>query len=217
AKPEALKLTITLEDAVVRKGTVCGPDGKPLDGVIAAGVQGIDPPGAAMSSSDFAVGGMRTESHRLLLFLHNGQKLGAIQPVSGDSIDPIRVTLQPLGQMTGEVRKGDKEVWARLSVTALPMVPDAKKYENLPTEQSQIQGLFNIQPAPWWKLTKRTAKTDENGRFQLAGLLPGLEYTVYVSDGDVEESGTLVVERRKVTISAGKTTDLGVLMKREGK
>src|SRR5262249_3448962 len=57
----------------------------------------------------------------------------------------------------------------------------------------------------------------ENGRFQLAGLLPGLEYTVYVSDGDVEESGTLVVERRKVTISAGKTPDLGVLMKREGK
>jgi RNA polymerase sigma factor (sigma-70 family) len=216
SKPEALKLTITLEDAIVRKGTVCGPDGKPLDGAIAAGVRGINPPGA-MKSSDFTVGGMRADSHRLLLFLHNGQKLGAIQPVSGDSADPIQVKLQPLGQMTGQVRKGDKEGWAGLSVTAVPLVPDGKKYENLPTEQSRVQGLFNIQPAPWWKLTKRTAKTDANGRFQLEGLLPGLEYTLYVSDGDVAESGTLVVERRKVTVSAGKTTDLGVLRKGDGK
>jgi RNA polymerase sigma factor (sigma-70 family) len=216
SKPDALKLTITLEDAMSRKGTVRGPDGKPLDGVIAAGVRGINPPGA-MTSSDFAVGGLRSESHRLLLFIHNVRKLGAIQPVSGDSTDPIQVTLQPLGQMTGEVHKGDKEGWAGLSVTALPMVPDAKKYENLPTEQSRVQGLFNIQPAPWWKLTKRTAKTDANGRFQLEGLLPGLEYTLYVSDGDVEESGTLVVQRRKVTVSPGKATDLGVLMKGDGK
>jgi hypothetical protein len=216
AKPDTLRLTFTLDDGIERRGTVVGPDGKPLDGVIAAGVRGSNDRHSPMKSNEFGVAGMRTTSHRLLLFMHEAKKLGALQAVSGDSTEDVQVKLQPLGAMTGEVQKSDNEAWVNLSVIAVPLVPAGKKYDNLPSEQSKIQGSYNIQSAPWWKLTRRTTRTDGKGRFSLDGLLPGLEYTIYVSEGDLGEPDTLVTSRQKVTVEPGKTIDLGALRKTEG-
>jgi hypothetical protein len=217
AKPETLNMAFTLGEGVVRKGTVVGPDGKPLDGVMAAGVSGLrDRPGP-MKSNEFEVAGMRATSQRLLVFVHDGKKLGAVQAVSGDSADPIQVKLQPLGTVTGEVHKDNKTPWANLTVTALPQVRDAKNFDVPHFEQSKIQGMYNVQPTPWWELTKRTVRTDEKGRFRLEGLLPGLDYRVYCSEGDLGEPDTLVTSRPKVTVDPGKTTDLGVLTKDEPK
>jgi len=217
ARPETLNMTFTLGDGVVRKGTVAGPDGKPLEGVMAAGVRGLHDRPGPLKSNEFEVGGMRTTSRRLLVFVHDAKKLGAVQAVSGDSTDLVAVKLQPLGTVVGEVHKDNKAPWANLTVTAVPQVRDAKSFDVLHLEQSKIQGIYNIQPAPWWELTRRTVKTDEKGRFRLEGLLPGLDYTVYVSEGDVGEPDTLVTSRPKVTVDAGKTTDLGVLTKIEPK
>jgi len=215
AKPEALNMKFTLSDGVVRKGTVVGPDGKPLDGVMAAGVRGLDERPGSLKSNEFEVAGMRTTSLRLLVFVHDGKKLGAVQAVSGDSTDPVQVKLQPLGTVTGEVHKDDKAPWANLTVTALPQVRDAKNYDVLHLEQSLIQGTYNVQPTPWWELTRRTVKTDEKGQFRLEGLLPGLDYRVYVSEGDLGKPDTLVTSKSNVTVESGKTTDLGPLAKTE--
>jgi hypothetical protein len=100
-------------------------------------------------------------------------------------------------------------------VIALPGLPPAEKYENLPHETLKSQGRFGMVRAPWWKLTRRTATTDADGRFRLEGLVPGLEYTLYVSDGDLGDAGTLVTSRAKVTVEAGKTTDLGTMTRPE--
>src|SRR5262249_46366695 len=154
------------------------------DGVVAAGVRGRNDRPDRMESNAFEVAGMRTDSHRFMLFLHESKKLGAVQSVSGDSEAEVQVKLLLLGSLTGEVRKADKDTWTSLTVTAMPLVRDRKNYDNLPSEQSKIQGLYNIQSAPWWKLTKKITKTDEKGHFTLEGLLPGLEYSIYLSDGD---------------------------------
>jgi hypothetical protein len=63
-------------------------------------------------------------------------------------------------------------------------------------------------------LTKRTATTDDKGRFELDGLVPGFEYSIYISDGDLGEAGTLVTSKSKVKVEWGKTTDLGALEKK---
>jgi RNA polymerase sigma factor (sigma-70 family) len=214
-KPETLNMTFTLGEAVVRKGTVVGPDGKPLDGVTAAGVRGLHERPGPLKSNEFEVAGMRTTSQRLLVFVHDGKKVGAVETVSGDSTDPVQVKLQPLGTITGEVRKDNKAPWANLTVTALPQLRDGRNFDVPRLEQSKIQGIYDIKATPWWELTKRTVKTDEKGQFRLEGLLPGLDYTVYVSEGDLGEPDTLVTSRPKVTVDSGKTTDLGVLTKSE--
>src|SRR5262245_38508234 len=215
AKPETLSFTFTLEDGSPRKGSVVGPDGKPAVGVTAADVIGGMP--RSMTSTDFTLSGMSPTTRRFLLFLDNEKKLGAVQTVSGADKDPVIVKLQPLGSATGVVLKADKKPWDRLTVTAIPFVEDAKQYDNLPTEAMTLQGTSSLTMAPWWKLTRRTATTDDQGRFRLEGLLPGLEYTIYISDGKLEEHGTLVTERSKVTVAAGKDQDLGSMTKGDRK
>jgi RNA polymerase sigma factor (sigma-70 family) len=213
AKPETLSLTITLENGVNRKGSVVGPDGKPMSGVVAAGLRGGLP--GPMKSSEFTIGGLGATSRRLVLFMDADKKLGAVQPVSGTETDPLAIKLQPLGSATGEVQRDDKSPWAGLNVTAVPYMSDADKYDNLPYEILQNQGVFGMRRAPWWKLTKRAATTDAKGRFRLDGLMPGLEYTIFFSDGDLGEPDTLVTSKSKVTVEWGKRWELGVMEKRK--
>ena len=70
---------------------------------------------------------------------------------------------------------------------------------------------FSTAAHGWDPWTTRTTKTDADGRFTLDGLLPGLTYTIHVSDGDLGEAGTLVVSKRGVMVEAGKATELGEL------
>src|SRR5262245_28995016 len=214
AKPESLDITITLQEGSVRKGTVIGPDGKPVNGVLAAGIKGGMP--SRLTTSEFNLSGLGSTSRRLLLFLDDAKKLGALESVTGDSAEPFTVKLQPLGSVSGEVELADKTSAAGLTVTAVPYVDDAAKYPNLPTETLKRQGLLGMRRAPWWKLTIRTATTDKDGRFRLERLVPGLEYAIYVTDGDLGEAGTLVTSKSKVTVQSGKTTDLGTLAKAKG-
>ena len=148
AKPESLNVTITLQEGSVRKGTVIAPDGKPATGVVAAGIKGGRP--GPLPTADFEVTGLSPSSRGFLLFLDESKKLGAVQTISGDKSDPLKIELQPLGTITGEVARSDKEARAGLSVTAYPIVADAEKYENLPNEMSKMQGLNSLQKAPWW-------------------------------------------------------------------
>src|SRR5262249_13066296 len=116
AKSESL--TIALEEGLVRKGTVVGPDAKPIEGVYAAGLGGG--PLSPMKSSEFTVAGLGTTSKQLLLFMDAEKKLGALQPVAGRESDSLTVKLQPLGSVSGEIRRDDKGPLGKLQVTAIP-------------------------------------------------------------------------------------------------
>jgi hypothetical protein len=144
------------------------------------------------------------------------KKLGALQPIVGTDSDSLTVKLQPLGSVSGETRRDEKGPFGKLHVTAIPNLPDAEKYENIPFETLKYQGTFGMRRGPWWNLTKRTTTTDDKGHFQIDGLMPGLDYTIYVSDGDLGEPDTLVTSKAKVKVEWGKNTDVGVLEKAKG-
>src|SRR5262249_24389470 len=134
-----------------------------------------------------------------------------VRTVSGDEADALRIKLTPLGSITGRVLRGDKEPGAGFTVTAISSAPDAGKYENLPHDAMKVQGLYGMENAPWRKWTNRKRTGDADGKFELKDLLPGLTYTVYLSDGDLGEPNTLVVRKGGVTVESGKTTYLGEL------
>jgi hypothetical protein len=110
--------------------------------------------------------------------------------------------------------KSATEPGGGFTITAVPHVPDASKYDNLPNHTMKVQGVLGISSGPWRDWTNRTATADKDGRFRLDGLLPGLKYTVYVTDGDLGEAFTLVTTSSGVTVVPGKETDLGELKRR---
>jgi hypothetical protein len=209
AKPAALTFTVDLKPATSRKGRVVGPNGRSLTGVTGAGLEAGGPP-TALATADFTLTGPRAGTSRLLIFIHKEKKFGAVWPISGDSTGPLTVELAPLGSAAGRVSRANETV-AGLLVTAIPNIPDAKRFENLPTDTLKFQGTYGMQRGPWRSWTTRTTKTAADGKFKLDGLLPGLTYTIHVSDGELGEAGTLVATKRGVTVEAGKELDLGEL------
>jgi RNA polymerase sigma factor (sigma-70 family) len=212
AKPETLHVRVELRAGRTVKGTVVGPDDRPLSGVKAAGFEFSGRP-KVMESADFSITGLRPGPNRLVLVIHEAKKLGAVRTVSGEEADDIRIKLAPLGSATGQVLKGNKEPGAGFTVTAVASVSDARAFENLPHDAMKLQGRIAMEKAPWRNWTTRTAKADADGKFELKDLVPGLTYTVFVSDGDLGEPNTLVVTKRDVTVEAGKATELGELKK----
>jgi RNA polymerase sigma factor (sigma-70 family) len=212
-KPASLVYNVEVRPGKTRKGTVVGPDGKPLEGVQVAGPVPAGRP-RPMKSMEFTVTGLG-DRKRILLFLHPGKKLGAVAVVSGDSEEPVEVKLQPLGSVEGRVVDADGKPWAGLKVTMRPGEP-AEDYDNLPDEFTSFQGAFAIHRGLWHKFLGRDTVTDKDGRFRLEGVLPGVSFNVYVSDGDLSKERTLVDQRSGVRVEAGKAKDLGLLRKREG-
>jgi RNA polymerase sigma factor (sigma-70 family) len=214
-KPASLVCNFELAAGTTRKGTVLDPDGKALEGVHAAGIV----PGeraAALKAPEFTLAGLG-QRKRILLFVHPEKKLGAVVVTDGGSEDPLPVKLQPLGAIEGQVLDADGKPWAGLKVTLRPEVPrrDAD-YDNLPDETLAFQGMFAIHRGLWSKFVGREVTTDKDGRFRLEGVLPGVDFNVYVSDGDLAKRNTLVTTRKQVRVEPGKANDLGTLKKGAG-
>jgi RNA polymerase sigma factor (sigma-70 family) len=212
-KPESLVRDVELTAGKSRKGTVNGPDDKPLEGVHASGLVPYEELPQLMKTSAFTLTGLG-ERKRILVFLHREKQLGGVTVVSGDSEVPVTVKLQPLGAVEGTVVDGDGKPWAGLRVKAMPAEP-RDDYDNLGYEQRSVQGNFGIYRGLPNEFLGRDATTDKDGRFRVDGVLPGVDFVVYVSDGDLSKERTLVVKRAQVRVEVGKANDLGILKKED--
>jgi protocatechuate 3,4-dioxygenase beta subunit len=195
---------IALEPARTRKGTVVGPDGKPLTGAHFAGLSGIVQlrfgRTETMETASFTAGGLAPKGSRNLVFVHAEKKLAKVQKVRGDERGPLTVRLEPLGTLAGRILDADGRPRAGLKVAVMLSV-EHEDYKELPLD------LLYDYPA-WSKVLNREAMTDAEGCFRVEGLVPGLKYLVNVkNDGTIVKSLT----RRVDAIESGKTKDLGDL------
>jgi RNA polymerase sigma factor (sigma-70 family) len=228
-KPASRKVEITLDPGRTTSGSVVGPDGKPVTGVIAFGLTAVPDPGAQtfprpdrfgpppperLKDSTFTAVGLNPKEPRHLVFIHPEKKLGKVVRVRGDEKGPLVVKLQPLGAVSGRVLTGEGEPAGGRLVAPCPANLFAY-YKDYPIEllhndrhQPQRMGRLIL-----WQ--PDAAKTDSGGKFRLEGLLGGLKYTLRVTD---RPSGPMVIPSHwvDVTVEAGKTKDLGDL-KRVGK
>ncbi len=202
-------IIIALEPGRTRTGTVVGPDGQPLAGVHVAGLtplphffHGYDPrqrfQSKRLSTANFTVLGLNPRKARNIVFFHSEKKLGKVQAVRGDEAGPLTVRLEALGGVTGRVVDAKGRPWAGLTVE-VSLTRLIAAYKDLPWEL-----LDNLGPMMEVKTT-----TDREGKFRIDGLLPGLQYNLALSVGEIKPGSTIAAYRENVTVEVGKTKDVG--------
>jgi RNA polymerase sigma factor (sigma-70 family) len=176
--PKSLSHTFRLTPAVSRPGRVTDPDGKPVVGARAAGLtDGTEP--TALASDSLTMTGLGGSRDRAVVVIHEGRRLGALAAVRGDSDKPFEVKLHPLGALAGRLVGDEGQPLPGRRVIVF-LRPDAKKFENLPTEYTNFAGIIG---GGWRKLTLREVTTDKEGRFRLDRLLPGERYDLVAGEG----------------------------------
>jgi hypothetical protein len=175
-KADSLKRDFVLERGQSLRGSVVGPDGKPLTG---AKVWNTIPYHEEPLESDaFTVRGLNPGRSRTLLFSHEEKDLAGGMVLRGDEKGPLTVKLQRYGDVTGRIVDKDGKP-----------VPKVQLF-------CRVKGV-RIVPH---KLTG-PGITDNDGRFRVKGLIPGLEHQL-----GVVGPGPRVVS---IVAEPGKTKDLG--------
>jgi hypothetical protein len=167
---KSLALDLRVQPAGTLRGTVAGPDGKPLTGVRVLGLKAM-PEDDVLDSATFTVRGLNPRRSRDLWFHHEKLGLGRFLTIQGNETTPLMVQLEPCGTVVGRVvdRGGTPVPGAKVSFG---------RYAG-----SYTQGVAALE-------------TDGQGRFRV-DLVPGPRYTFWEGPrrllrnvGDVEvESG----------------------------
>jgi RNA polymerase sigma factor (sigma-70 family) len=196
---------IALEPAGALDGQVVGPDGQPVAGAHTAGrlaVWSFRGP-EKLQGASFKLHGLNASQPRVLVFLHTDRKLARVQKVPADHKGPLTVRLEATGTLAGRVLDAKGRPWAGLEVKASFRFQEArldgKDVIALPRE-------LQLEYPQWDRVINCKTTTDKDGKFSLAGLVPGLEYDLAVSDVATRE-----ITRERLSVASGKVNDLGDL------
>jgi protocatechuate 3,4-dioxygenase beta subunit len=179
---DSVKRDITLDPGWTFRGTILGPDGKPLVGAGAFGLHARGWSFEAMTTAEFTVSAFNPHGPRDVFFQHREKGLvGVAQPPkeNGGSVtvrmESGATVIGRLVDAAGKPRAGvELEVWIR------------HKWKSLYFNRSHYS------PEP--------IKTDGEGRFRIPALLPGYEFRVSGVTGELNLGSAL---------RSGQTKDLG--------
>jgi RNA polymerase sigma factor (sigma-70 family) len=184
---QSITRDVVLEPGDTLKGTVVGPDGKPLSGVRVAGLRPMahwEP----VKEAELTLRGLSPNEPRLLQVIHEEKKLAGWLLVRGDEKVPIRVRLEAWGTLTGRLVTPDGQPLTNVSI-----------HSGSPVHRDGA-------PAGFFA---RNTEPDKEGKFRIEGLAAGLVYNLSVikeSKYRLQISGKGIED---VTIESGKTKDLG--------
>jgi hypothetical protein len=94
---------------------------------------------------------------RWLLLVHPDKRLGAAVEVTGDAKEPLEVRLQPTATITGRLLDADGRPWKG---QPLRTYFDRRGWKSLRQHWPDV------------------VQTDDEGRFRIEGVLPGMRYQV---------------------------------------
>jgi hypothetical protein len=215
--PKSLVRDIVLETGRTRSGTVLGPDGEPLAGVLAGGLSPTYgtyrlSPIRKLTTARFMATGLSPREPRALMFYHPEKRLWKLLQVKGDD-GPLTVRLEPLGGITGRVLDADGRPWAGL--TALL----GRNQGPLPNKDVPFEFLFHGIPL---NEQVQEVTTDKEGRFRFEGVVPGMSHNLLVKEGGPgprvayqlfkgEGGAGVAYHAQGLSAESGKTRDLGDL------
>jgi RNA polymerase sigma factor (sigma-70 family) len=185
---ESFRRAITLAPGLTFKGTVLGPDGKPLSGALGFGMSGWSGwDRHEMKGSEFTLRGFNPRRPRDILFLHLEKGLVGVARPPKKKGDSVTVRMQPGATVTGRLLDADGQARAGVEL----------ELSFRPKGSLHLHRYF-----------PERIKTDREGRFRIAALLPGYEFSLYDDKGYLHFGGAL---------RSGQTEHLGdVQMKRGG-
>jgi protocatechuate 3,4-dioxygenase beta subunit len=202
--PKSTHIDVALVPGRALTGTVVGPDGQPLVGARAAGLGAVpkffDRSEGKLATPSFTVSGLSPKKSRTVLLIHPEKKLAKLLTIRPDDPGPLTVRLEAPGTLVGQLVDAQGKPLAGAQVSALlSFKPEDTK--DLPADLR-----FNGQL--WFKLITGEGTTDQNGKFRIEGLVPGLKYLLNVKkEMEILPGYT----RDDLTVESGRANDLGEL------
>jgi RNA polymerase sigma factor (sigma-70 family) len=179
-KAESVTCDLVLDPGPMPRGTLTGPDGKPLSGVQALGLTSYNRwrnwTRAPLKGEAFTVYGLGPTEEREVVFVHADKQLAGVARVRGDTKEPLSVKLEPWGTVTGRL-----------------VGPDGK-----PRPGQLLRVDDHLLPGT-------SPQTDKEGRFRVAGLAPGAKYTLHV----VQNGQPVAEVFAGLALKAAEVRDLG--------
>jgi 5-hydroxyisourate hydrolase-like protein (transthyretin family) len=179
---------IVLDPGRTVKGTVLGPDDRPLAGARICGVKSYAFTyweGEPLATAEFTALGVLPTRPRRMLFLHEGKHLAGSLMVRGDEKSPPVVKLEPWGVVTGKL----------VAESGQPSAGADLRFMFGGTFDDPVDGSHPTREFP----------VDKDGAFRLEGMVPGLKYHLAVMQkGRI--TGWLF---KNQVFKAGETKDLG--------
>jgi protocatechuate 3,4-dioxygenase beta subunit len=187
----AITCNVAVDPGRTLTGTVRGPDGKPLAGTEANGLKG-DGRGEHLQTAAFTVAHIRPGHSRAVTFLHKAKRLAGYVVLSGDEKGPLTVKLQPWGSVKGRLvdAGGQPRTGVRLTFMA-----------GAGADRELVSGTVS-----------RLVQPDQNGKFLLEGLVPGMKYKLAVVERRFQITGWVL---DNFTIKPGETHNLGDFQAKE--
>ncbi|CAN5452828.1 hypothetical protein BH10PLA2_BH10PLA2_17100 [soil metagenome] len=191
---QAVKVELPLEQGGQLAGTVLGPDGKPLAGVLANGLNGFKSwEHEALPTASFTVKSLRPGESWLLQFVHPDKKHAGHLLLKGNEKGPIKAQLQLAGTIRGRVVTKDGEPITKGELIGMQATR---------TQPGGPESDFESGSLP------NDIQLDKEGRFVIAGLAPGLTYKIGLLRSRVYLT-ELEGKASKVNVKPGETLDLG--------
>jgi RNA polymerase sigma factor (sigma-70 family) len=202
---EPMNVKFVLDAGRIVKGKLLDAEGQALSGVLAAGLRhdwyrGPDWP---LKTADFTVLGLEPDRPRLLCFVHADKKLAGSVVVRGDETKPIEVKLQPWATVSGRLldAKGNPIPNATLAFTEVPV----RKPGQAMSLNTGLHVITHIAGQP-----SLDPRTDEQGRFRVERLVPGLKYNLALYEArGAEQTKWQGLVFDKLILKAGETKELG--------
>lgn len=184
-----VEVNLMLNRGQTRQIKIVDPDGKPLEGAMVSGMTESWPMTFAIAKPECTIYALDEKEPRTVIFYHSQRKLAAVLKVQGDAKEPLTARLMPTGSVKGRMLDLDGQPVSGADIsTGLALEVGRELYRHM-------------RPPP------PVLKTDAEGRFQIDGLIPGLDFSMELRKDRKYFAGEPRIGYKKV--ESGQTLDLG--------